>query len=229
VSEFHYGPQIAHGNVGVSHDLKTVFISFQGATHISQWLRCFDFLLVKAKEIGLPDSIRVHQGFYRVYKSIRGEISNLLFAKTNKFPEYTISILGHSSGGALGSLLALDIAHGYLKNEFDVRKVNLITLGQPRVGNNAYAIAMDNANFSNIARIVHSTDIFPHLVPRMKWIGKKFLILLLGLNYAHHKGEIWLDSSTAMWIMCEKDEMKEYDESPYCSNSVPWMKRTGHA
>jgi predicted lipase len=226
VSEFRYGDLKAHGYVGISHDLQSVFISFQGATHLSDWLRNLNLRLVKATEIGIPDTIRVHQGYYKVYKSIRAEISNLLFAKINKYPQYRVSILGHSSGGALGSLLALDIAKGYLKNEFDVGKVELITLGQPRVGNREYALAMDNSKFLNIARIIHSTDIFPHLVPRMKRIGKCIMLNEIGLDYFHHKGEIWLDPSIEQWIICKNDYN---DESPYCSNSVSWYKQTTHA
>ena len=73
-----------------------------------------------------------------------------------KYTGSTIGITGHSLGGAMANLLALEI----------VRKFNLIselyTFGAPRLGNISF-INYFSKLISNAKRIVHNRDIVPHL------------------------------------------------------------------
>ena len=159
------------GMVGVSHDLGRTFVVFQGAIHRIEWLRCYEYFQKVPKEIGVPDPIRVHSGFYKSYREVRAQVVNELLEKSRLYPQYPITILGHSYGGALASLLALDIAKGNLRKLFDPSRVELITFGSPRVGNAAYAEAMNKAKWHNLVRLVHTTDVFVHLPPRAPALG----------------------------------------------------------
>ncbi|KAL7076531.1 hypothetical protein ACQ4LE_004821 [Meloidogyne hapla] len=58
------------------------------------------------------------------------------------FDGYDLWITGHSIGGAIASIAAAKIASA---NVIDARQVKLVTFGQPRVGNKAWAAAMENA------------------------------------------------------------------------------------
>lgn len=68
-------------------------------------------------------------------------------------PTYTVILTGHSLGGALASLTALDLA----KNEKIKDKLLLYTFGMPRVGNQAYAKDHER-KVPNSCRIVNKKD-----------------------------------------------------------------------
>ena len=65
-------------------------------------------------------------------------------------------ITGHSLGGALAVMAAAHLQHKYKVVEL------LYTLGQPRVGNYYFASFMTQF-IPNTYRIVHYTDIVPHI------------------------------------------------------------------
>lgn len=127
-----------------------------------------------------PDQ-RVHRGFYRGYLSVRDELLAQL-ADTNE----PIFVVGHSLGGAVGLLAAVDINFNLGK------RVKLVTLGSPRVGNAPFVEACQRRIESHI-RLVHGWDPVPrHPWPvwgyrhhtRARHIGR-FRILLLP-DIRHH-------------------------------------------
>jgi thioesterase domain-containing protein len=67
--------------------------------------------------------------------------------------------VGHSLGGALAMLAALDIQ----KRGGNV--AGLVTLGQPRVGNAAFAAEAAKVLQGKIKRFVNGNDPFPHMPP----------------------------------------------------------------
>jgi hypothetical protein len=96
---------------------------------------------------------RVHRGFYRGYLSIRDE----LLARVSESEEKVL-IVGHSLGGAVGMLAAVDL-------NFNLgRPIHLVTLGSPRVGNAAFIDACQRRIASH-TRLVHGWD----PVPRHPW------------------------------------------------------------
>jgi hypothetical protein len=70
----------------------------------------------------------VHRGFHRCYESVRPAIQSFLLAHAG--PESLIRVTGHSLGGALASLAAMDIATGGLP----CRALEVYTFASPRVG-----------------------------------------------------------------------------------------------
>lgn len=58
----------------------------------------------------------------------------------NKYPDYQVWIAGHSLGGAMASLAASYIATLKLTDPTTMR---LVTIGQPRTGDQDYATAHD--------------------------------------------------------------------------------------
>lgn len=71
---------------------------------------------------------RVHRGFHLCYASVRPAIRD--FLEMNAGKDKTIRVTGHSLGGALASLAALDIATGGLP----YRTLEAYTFASPRVG-----------------------------------------------------------------------------------------------
>lgn len=96
---------------------------------------------------------RVHNGFYRGYLSVRDELLEQVSAADEQ-----IVIVGHSLGGAVGVLAAVDLNFNLGRN------IHLITLGSPRVGNAAFIEACQRRIASH-TRLVHGWD----PVPRHPW------------------------------------------------------------
>jgi triacylglycerol lipase len=96
-------------------------------------------------------SIRVHSGFYKAYCSVREKIKNLI----SETPNARIFISGHSLGGALALLCALDIQ--YHNPE---ATIFLLTIGQPKVGNQAF-VDSTNRRLSDYYRVTNGDDGVP--------------------------------------------------------------------
>ena len=83
-----------------------------------------------------------------------------------RYPSYDITMTGHSLGGAIASLAALDAIKpgGYLSNLRHPSQINLYTMGAPRVGNRVVASIVNDAGFGQVYRVVNYSDPVPHLV-----------------------------------------------------------------
>ena len=205
--------QSAFGYMGVSHDLKAVFIVFRGALAKMQWIRSFRHRLVPPMNQRSSKETKVHWGFRQSWIELKDSITNSFQQRIQSFPEYDCLLIGLSYGGALASLMALEILDGTF-NFIDPTKVILATIGSPRVGNYAFAKQLNESKFKKMVRIVHSNDLIPHLFP----IWRKHSA------YVHYKGEVWLDKNRKKWLSCDDPTSNKTQESPYCSNSIPLSK-----
>lgn len=88
---------------------------------------------------------------------------------------------GHSLGGAIASLSVPDI-----KQTFG-NIGGLITFGEPRVGNQAFSNYY--ASVSECDRVVHYSDIVPHIPPA-------------ALNFYHQGKEVWYDKGMKSYKVC---------------------------
>jgi len=94
--------------------------------------------LVKAVFKRFKDGEKVHHGFVKAYASVRLQLHKEIRKALSVGNIKTILFTGHSLGGALAVVAALDIRLHYADEAY---KFNLITLGQPRVGNHAFSAA----------------------------------------------------------------------------------------
>jgi predicted lipase len=140
------------GDLAMTNDL---FISFRGTESMRDLITdCQCDMLTPA--YGNEESrVRVHSGFYLAYLSVRESIlrrfENVRTDATRLF------ISGHSLGGALALLCALDIQYHHPATE-----IFLLTIGQPKVGNRSFAEST-NRRLSNYFRIVNGDDIVPKI------------------------------------------------------------------
>jgi triacylglycerol lipase len=97
-----------------------------------------------------------HRGFTSIYGSTRKQLLDIL---KHLSPSKKLLITGHSLGGALATLCALDMAvHSPFKHPI------VCTYGAPRVGNPAFASAF-NRTVANSRRIFIEDDVVPKLPP----------------------------------------------------------------
>lgn len=120
-----------------------------------------------------------------------------------KFPEYQLTLVGHSLGGAVAALASLDF-------HFRGWNPQITTFGEPRIGNLALMQYFDKAfmtekqtNVSDMyRRVTHAEDPVP-LLPISEW------------GYRMHGGEIYI-SKPALSPSVEDLRSCDGDEDPQC-------------
>lgn len=145
----------------------------------------------------------VHTGFYQSWINTRDMILSDVAAAIKKHPDYKLTLVGHSLGGAVAALAALDFkARGW--------DPQVTTFGEPRIGNEGLVRYIDarfnvgeNTTVRNdtdirFRRITHAADPVP-LLPLEEW------------GYHMHGGEIFIDKpdlppSVADIRICSADE-----------------------
>ena len=130
----------------------------------------------------------VHSGFYASWQLTRPTIKKLVVAALDLYPGYELVLVGHSLGGAVAALGALEfISMGY--------KPQVTTFGEPRIGNDAFVQYLDKAfhlnasssstvyeKRSSFRRVTHIGDPIP-LLPLAEW------------GYRSHAGEIFINKT----------------------------------
>ena len=96
--------------------------------------------------ISQASNIKVHNGFYNSYMSVKSQIDNIL--NELKLEEYDeIIITGHSLGGALATICALDLV-----NNINNLIIHMYNFASPHVGNKDF-VKLYNSKVNNSFRI----------------------------------------------------------------------------
>ncbi|KAJ2488050.1 hypothetical protein EV174_000156 [Coemansia sp. RSA 2320] len=157
---------------------KLIVVSFRGTENLPQWIENLDFSLVQWPE-GVNSS-HVHNGFVRSYLKVQDIVLTKVEELAFKYPDYWISLVGHSLGGAKAALCLLDLS---IKLPELLPRLLLCTQGQPRVGNRGFASAIDALDIPKY-REVYEFDIVPR-------------IPLVVMGYHHYNHEVWDHVNTA--------------------------------
>jgi predicted lipase len=202
------------GYIAIQPEEKIMVISFQGTRGIEDWFNDLTVVMTPLNWDGTVGDEQVHLGFYQSYLSIRSQV---LTDGIFKLPRSewdaieSILLVGHSLGGVMAVLAALDLKAHY-KDWLDHKHVTITTLGQPRIGNHAFAKFHQThfPNMEDVLRIVHSNDIVPHVPPTTA-------------GYIHSMREVWSVGQTPNSSkLCSIQD----PEDPTCSNSLPFYNRS---
>lgn len=146
----------------------SIVFSFIGSNDAEDWFDNFDLdLLTLDKE----NNIKVHDGFYNSAE----RFSELIVGNILDAPKNNIYFIGHSRGGALAMISAISAAERTGKGDF-----NIITYGQPRVGNHEYDKLLIS-NRLNYCRVLFKHDIVTKIPPILlgyehPWFGDKLVL-----------------------------------------------------
>lgn len=129
----------------------------------------------------------VHMGFLASWTVAREDVLPTLKLLVSQYPDYPIYLIGHSLGGAVAALAALE-----MKVILDWHNITVTTFGEPRVGNGGFVRYLDttfglNNNETDpedwtYRRLTHVDDPVP-LLPLHDW------------GYRSHAGEIFISKS----------------------------------
>lgn len=193
----------------------TTVVCFKGTKSTVQLLQEFRAVLHPTKRLYYGNKfVRVLSYFWYAMISFR---PNSLISKPNNKTKYIFT--GHSLGGAIASLLALDMKERH-KEVWENPNSSLITFGEPRVGNKEYARVHDRLIPANRKlRFVYGKDIVPHIPP------KPF--------FYHHSREIWIWKKlchfwrwkwNTYWTACPKGDL-----ASSCSNNLAIKTAFSHS
>ena len=145
----------------------------------------------------------VHAGFMQSWRHTRPEILPHLKELVEQYPDYQVTLVGHSLGGAVAALASLD---------FEARGWNpqVTTFGEPRIGNqglmqyldNLFSTDGQNNITSRYRRVTHVDDPVP-LLPLTEW------------GYQMHAGEVYI-SKPDLSPEVKDLQFCEGDEDPNC-------------
>ncbi|KAL1209084.1 Triacylglycerol lipase OBL1 [Cardamine amara subsp. amara] len=206
--------------VGVAKDLNAIIIAFRGTQEhsIQNWVSDLFWKQLDLNYPDMPDAM-VHHGFYSAYHNttVRPAVLDAV-KRAKKFHGANLNIMvtGHSMGGAMASFCGLDL----VVNEGE-ENVQVMTFGQPRIGNSAFA-SYYNMLVPNTFRIIHDHDIVPHLPPYYRIFPQK--------TYHHFPTEVWVKELSILNIVIIGVETvcDNSGEDPTCSRSVRGSSISDH-
>lgn len=139
-----------------------VYVAWRGTDDLEEWIQ--DAKYDQVSPTFLPDAVKVELGFHELYVTAdtasHPSPRDVCLNRLRDLPGIrTVYITGHSLGGALAVLNALDIAL-----QLPIQPV-VYTLAGPRVGNHDFAYAY-NQRIANCWRVVNSYDEVPNLPPK---------------------------------------------------------------
>lgn len=144
-----------------------IYLAFAGSDSKVDWLRTnldvgretYPFAKECTADHGTP---AVHQGFLAAWKSIRDKVWGIVGdVMIRRGGSGRLVLCGHSLGGALATIAALDI---YCMIEPRYQKtLSVITFGAPKVGTKEFQKAFD-ANIPKSSRVVTIYDPVPKIV-----------------------------------------------------------------
>ncbi|KAK3362230.1 lipase [Lasiosphaeria hispida] len=130
----------------------------------------------------------VHMGFMSSWQSAREVVLPALKAAREKHPDYPVHLVGHSLGGAVAALAALE-----LRLSLGLTDMTVTTFGEPRIGNKGLVNYLDRAfGLKNRSiedaeklpyrRVTHIDDPVP-LLPLSEW------------GFRSHAGEVYISKA----------------------------------
>ncbi|KPA74447.1 putative lipase [Leptomonas pyrrhocoris] len=217
------------GFSGMDHEAGKIVVAFRGTANTANWIQDLDFWSMPYPHPACGELCAIHRGFYKAYDSMREQLLQDVLAMHAQYPTYSLFITGHSLGGAIAVLSAIEFTtwnlprtHSPLADNLSVSAavptgvtaaddpahlmpVELYTFGEPRVGN----VYFTNWSTSVLSqerqfRVTHARDPVPHLPPR-SW------------GYLHVPQEHWYPADDSVYMRCAD---RSDAEDPACSNSV---------
>ena len=195
-----------------SKPLNTIFVSFRGTENLKQLEQFLKIRLAEpdwnannlVAKIGINiTEAKIHTGYEEIYLSVREKVQAHLVQAVTDNPNANIVFVGHSLGGALVTMAAVDyeVFIG-LKSH-----ISIYTFGTPRLGNKFWANFVDSLSFSNRNyRIVRRGDVVAEVPTQI-------------LGYEHSGQPFYFDSNGST-VVEECPVIPGTNESPICMNSA---------
>lgn len=156
----------------------------------------------------VPADAMVQRGYHRGAQAVQREVVDTVQTEIRARRDFSVLVTGHGLGGSVAVLLGLSLRDALPLST----PVFVVTQGQPRTGNTAFANYVDRVfppSSGRLFRVVHHLDAVPTLA------GGNFMT-----NPAsrHHCCEVWQVEDAAL---ADKVVFCRGQEDPECSTSRP--------
>jgi uncharacterized protein YxeA len=140
-----------YGYIFYSEERDYIVVVYTGTFYLTEWYEDLQFesVPVDGQLRNVNSSVFAHEGFLNIYNGLKTQLRNTI-DKINR-PGTQLFITGHSLGGALTSICAMDFA---------TYNPIVYTFASPRVFNNSGAILLDSL-LPHSMRIFNTEDIVP--------------------------------------------------------------------
>ncbi|HMD16077.1 MAG TPA: lipase family protein [Terriglobales bacterium] len=159
----HLGDVVTFGFLAVS-DTKELVAAIRGTDTILEWLHDASYLMMPSPVAGSHGF--TEDGFTAVYRSLRVGPANGTQSAKDSIKSYTdsgaavnVTVCGHSLGGALATLLTLDVGLNT-----SCHAPTAYTYASPRTGDHTFAGEFNTA-IPSCYRIANRQDLVPKLPP----------------------------------------------------------------
>jgi len=143
-------------------DSGVLIISFRGTDNLDNWITDMEADQVVIN--GCNDCL-ISKGFNYAFNILEKQTFNSIDNKLRDNQSIShILFTGHSLGGAITTIAAFNFLK-IRKNYTNIKKVSLITVGAPRVGNKNFANFLNQGNLYYNLRIIYGKDPVPALPP----------------------------------------------------------------
>ncbi|RDA90111.1 hypothetical protein CP533_2584 [Ophiocordyceps camponoti-saundersi (nom. inval.)] len=186
----------ANGIIFKDDKNKEMVVAFRGTSNLQDVGTDADFLIQSdfvSPGVSDCDGCKVHAGFLNSWNAVAKDVISTVQGQVADNPGMKVVVTGHSLGGAQASLAAMSIIGSQMK-------ADVVTFGQPRTGNQAYADYVDKMA-PGLMRVTHADDIVPQIPPKD----------LASSGYQHHSTEIWQENKAdaASTFQCQGQEPED--------------------
>ncbi|ASC71083.1 uncharacterized protein XM38_020330 [Halomicronema hongdechloris C2206] len=150
--------------VAVLHDAEeeAVFVVFRGSESSTDWITNVLFRQQVYPYGDGNSEVKFHRGFMDAYFAVREQLQEVVRGLSSQ----RIIATGHSLGGALATVAALDLQYNVTSQSN--QEISVYSYGSPRVGNRALTESF-RGRVPQSYRFVYGRDLITHL-PRV-WMG----------------------------------------------------------
>lgn len=181
LQKFSFNKQDA-GYVHYNPQENRITVSFKGTDTLNDWMTDLDVRSKNLQEFlpGLRQSFYAHSGFAERYAALRSDVMKSVEKMLEDHPDARLEITGHSMGGALAQIAALDF------KRFNV-SAHVTALNAPRVFEEESARKAEKILGANITR-AHVKGDWLDLAPKLGFahIGEGFTLPSQSYNPLHN-------------------------------------------
>jgi predicted lipase len=117
-----------------------VFVVFRGTKNTENWMRNLAIVRLRFPDQEVCPTCAVHAGIFNSLKELQPLYMKIIQSYKSQFnPQTKIVFTGHSLGGALATVAALEFTVDAEKLGINPKNMKLITFGAPVVGNDVLA------------------------------------------------------------------------------------------
>jgi hypothetical protein len=143
--------------VGFDAQRDMIVVSFRGSKTLANWINDMRFAHVDAPFPACTGCF-LHKGFMTSYDSVAVPLFVAVGQLLLQYNASHLMVTGHSLGGAMAQLAALDLT---LHHAFAALSPRLYTFGSPRIGNNNFQLYMQSKTLG--WRVVNQHDLVPQV------------------------------------------------------------------